>query len=152
MFLLFGRILLTFIYTENPNSKLFCTSSHMDLTSWNGHQPGHAVAHTTNPYLYLSPSSIWGAPSPSLFAVLSGAQGRLFTAEPLVQKRGRPVSPGDHFSHPHLSFVCLGRDFLHHFFHLPLSGTLSLSSPWSLSLSPPSSTYSSLTFNSIKMS
>lgn len=151
MFLLFGRILLTFIYTENPNSELFCTSSHMDLTPWNGHQPGRAVAILPT-LTFIFPIINLGCSIPFPFAVLTGAQGRLFTAEPLVQKRGRPVSPGDHFSHTHLSFVCLGRDFLHHFFHLPLSGTLSLSSPWSLSLSPPSSTYSSLTFNSIKMS
>lgn len=44
MFLLFRRILLTFIYTENPNPEQSCTSSLMNLTPWNSHQPSSAVA------------------------------------------------------------------------------------------------------------
>lgn len=44
MFSLFGRILLTFIHTENPNSELSFISSQMNFSPWNGHQPRSAVA------------------------------------------------------------------------------------------------------------
>lgn len=63
MFLLFRRVLLIVIYTDNPNSSLSCCiSSHMNLSPWNCRRPVGAVAvlSTLNVFSFPSPSPIWG--------------------------------------------------------------------------------------------
>lgn len=71
MFLLFRRVLLIVIYTDNPNSSLpCCISSHMNLSPWNCRRPGGAVAilSTLTCLLFSFPITNLGALSPSLFS------------------------------------------------------------------------------------
>lgn len=108
---------------------------------------------TTNPYVYLSHHQ---------FGVLHPLPYFLFSLMPRVdfsqwnlwfRREEDSWVLETIFSYPPLAYIYLGRGIPTSFFHLPLSEILSLSSPWSLSLSTSSSTYSSLTFsNSIKMS
>lgn len=105
MFLLFGRILLTFIYTENPNSELFCTSSHMDLTPWNGHQPGNAVAILPT-LTFIFPIIDLGCSIPFPFCCSHWCPGQTFHSRTSGSEEGKArESWRPFFSHSPL--VCL---------------------------------------------